>query len=151
MPDRLLDEFSDQMMALLTAASKKEIVVEVPNQAKAVSLRYRFYHLRAKVKSQGQPHQRHLLKTQAIITVNEALFNPAAKNKPTYPPDSVWKVICSPSDADVNKYITLALSEQGEGLEDEVPFLPGGEEKIDTLPDDYTDQAALRGEVENKS
>lgn len=126
MADRTLEQFSDELMQLLVAGSKRRIVVRVPTQAKAVSLRYRFYHLRKKIKLAGQPHQQHLLRTQAIIYLDDIMWNPALKIKPLARHGAKWEVVVEPADSDLRNNILEALSSQAADLPEyqEVPDYP---------------------------
>lgn len=156
MPDRAIDQFSPELMQLLTAASHKTIVVQVPSQAKAVSLRYRLYHLRKRLQKEGAPHQRHLLRTQFIIHLDGVPFNYSrgSDDRERITSRSKWEVVCSPTDADVQGFILKALNEQAPEIIAEkgemgAPDLSG---MIDTLPPDGEPEPEdEEAEVKNKS
>lgn len=108
MPDRPVETFSPELMRLITAATKSTVVIDVPNRSTATSLRYRFYHLRAKLMKSDAPHLRHMTRTMATILMNGEPWYPSAKYKPPEA-GAKWQVRCQPADSDVNDYIADAL------------------------------------------
>lgn len=143
MPDKDLDQFSSELIALLQAASTRRVEVMMPSRSSAVSLRYQFYHLRAKIRKQSELHMLHMTRCQCRIEPNpSSRINPLAMTH-----RGPWKVICEPISADINDEIRAALSKQAPDVlqaTETAPVIP------DVMPDSGEGPSILPASVLDK-
>lgn len=142
MPDRTIESFGKELMDLITIATHREVTVRVPTKSEAISLRYRLYHLRAKLRVAQEPHLRGLAKTQFFLYMNGKRFNYSRGGEKFIPQDAVWEVRCGPADSDLGQYIKTAI----EGIDvnalnpptamPDIGNLVSTPDEVRTLPDD---------------
>lgn len=139
MPDRPLDSFSDELMQMLMASSKQEVIVPVANKSMAVSLRYRLYHLRAKLIASKDPTKQAYVRAQFTILRNGEIYHHSVPNQPPPKPTDQFSVRGQPADADINPFITKALANMGltPGQAPDISGISSLIEDVKELPDDF--------------
>lgn len=108
--DDVLEAFGDEMIRLITTAAKQQVIVPVPSESAAITLRHRLYRLRNRCRMSKSPTLKFVLRTQFSIMCNGEVWVHTNKGR-IIPPNAKWALRCQPADADVSTYITKALAD----------------------------------------
>lgn len=126
MGDLGLDQFSPELFKLLEAASRRRITISNLTKSEAVSMRYKFYQLRAAIRRTADLNQIHMTRCQSRIEPNPSRRqNPSIVNY-----KGSFSVVCEPVQMEINDAIRAALLVQAPEVVEKYENAP------DLLPSD---------------
>jgi hypothetical protein len=133
----LITDFGQELLDLMNAGARTPVRVEMPNRSAAVSLRYRIYHCRKRIRQLKRQELMHCTKVQARIEPDPAEIRERERNGEVY--RGGWVVVVSPPDQHLAPFIKQALGKlphlETDGVEaPDLSFGIEGQPEVDTLP-----------------